>query len=156
MTLGILGDPPQQLEALLTSATDAAGQCAAVGLVDDDELRALEREVLGAARTLDEVGGDHREAVAVEDRNPERQVAFQSLDGAGEHQLGLDVELLGQLGLPLLGQMRRTEHGQAPDLAPVEQLAGDETGLDGLADADVVGDEQRTGSSLSAIISGTS
>ena len=43
---------------------------------------------------------------------------------------------------PLLDEVRRAEHGEAVDLAAVEQLAGDERGLDGLADADVVGDEQ--------------
>ena len=46
----VCGDAPQQLEALLAAAPDAAGQRAAVGLVHDDELRALEDEVLGAAR----------------------------------------------------------------------------------------------------------
>ena len=47
-----------------------------------------------------------------------------------------------QLADPLVDQVRRAEHGEAVDLAAVEQLAGDERGLDGLADADVVGDEQ--------------
>ena len=47
-----------------------------------------------------------------------------------------------KLVLPLLGQVRRTQHGQPPDLAAIEQLARDEAGLDGLADADVVGDQQ--------------
>ena len=61
--------PTQQLEALLPSAADATGQRAAVGLVHDDELGALEHEVLGAARRLDEVGGDDGEAVPVEHRD---------------------------------------------------------------------------------------
>ena len=91
---------------------------------------------------LDEVGRDDGEAVAVEDRHADRQVALQALDGAGEDQLGVDVELLRQLLLPLLGQVRRAQHGQAADLAAVEQLPGDGAGLDGLADADVVGDQQ--------------
>ena len=43
---------------------------------------------------------------------------------------------------PLVDQMRRAEDRHPLDLAPVEQLAGDERRLDGLADADVVGDEQ--------------
>ena len=91
---------------------------------------------------LDEVGGDDGEAMAVEDRHAHRQVALQALDGAAQDQLGLDVEFLGQLLLPLLGKMRRAEHGQAPDLAAVEQFAGDDRRLDGLADADVVGDQE--------------
>ena len=139
---------PQQLEALLAPAPDAAGQRAAVGLVHDDELGALEDEVLGAARRLDEVGGDDGEAVAVEDRDAQRQVALQALDRAAQHQLGLDVELLGQLALPLLGQVRRAEHGHPSDLAAVEQFAGDDGRFDGLADADIVGDQQAHGVEL--------
>ena len=38
--------------------------------------------------------------------------------------------------------MRRAEHRDPADLAAVEQLAGNEARLDGLADAHVVGDEQ--------------
>ena len=49
---------------------------------------------------------------------------------------------VAQLALPLLGEVRRAEHGEALDLAAVEQLAGDQRGLDRLADADVVGDQQ--------------
>ena len=77
----------------------------------------------------------------IEDRHAQRQVALQALDGARQHQLGFDVELLRELALPLLGQVRRAQDGDAADLAAVEQLAGDEARLDGLADADVVGDE---------------
>ena len=70
------------------------------------------------------------------------QVALEAGDGAGQDQLGVDVELVAQLGLPLLGEVRRAEHGQASRLAAVEQLAGDQAGFDGLADADVVGDQE--------------
>ena len=38
--------------------------------------------------------------------------------------------------------MRRAEHGERIDLAAVHQFAQDQAGLDGLADADIVGDEQ--------------
>ena len=65
----VRGDAPQQVEALVAAAPDAAGQRAGVGLVHDHELGAREDEVLGAARRLDEVGGDDGEAVAVEDRH---------------------------------------------------------------------------------------
>ena len=51
------------------------------------------------------------------------------------------MELLRKLALPLLGQVGRAQHRDAADLAAVEQFAGDEARLDGLADADVVGDE---------------
>ena len=141
MAGGVRGDAAQELVTLLAAAADPAGEGAAVRFVDDHELGASEGEVLGAARGLDEVGGHDGERMPVEDRDAQRQVALQALDGARQHQLGFDVELLRQLALPLLGQVRRAQHGDAADLAAVEHLAGDEACLDGLADADVVGDE---------------
>ena len=135
------GHATQQIVALLAAPAGATGQRAAVRLVHDHALGAPEREVLGASRGLDEVGGHHGERVPVEDRYAERQVALQAPDGAREHQRRVDVELLLELPLPLLGQVRRTQHRDTADLAAVEQLAGDEARLDGLADADVVGDE---------------
>ena len=119
-----------------------AGERAAVRLVHDHELRTLEGEVLGAAGRLDEVGGDHRAGMPLEDRDPEGQIAFEALDGARQHELRFEVELLRQLPLPLLRQVRRAEHRDPADLAAIEQLARDEARLDGLADAHVVGDEQ--------------
>jgi hypothetical protein len=52
------------------------------------------------------------------------------------------VKLVPHLRLPLPGQVRRTEDGQPLGITPVEELARDEEGLDRLADAHVVGDEQ--------------
>ena len=138
---GVGGDAAQELVALLAAAANPGGEGAAVRFVDDHELGAPQREVLGAARGLDEVGGHDGERVPVEDRYAERQIALQALDGARQHQLRFDVELLRKLALPLFGQVRRAQHRDAADLAAVEQLAGDEARLDGLADADVVGDE---------------
>ena len=137
----VRGHAPQELVALLAAPADAPGEGAAVRLVHDHEFGAPHRKILGAAPCLDEVGGHHGERVPVEDGDAERQVALQALDGARQHELRLDMELLGKLALPLLGQVRRAQHGDAADLGAVEQLAGDEACLDGLADPDVVGDE---------------
>ncbi|OQA17879.1 MAG: hypothetical protein BWY63_02230 [Chloroflexi bacterium ADurb.Bin360] len=81
----------------------------------------------------------------IEERLPYRRPTFQPGGSACQHQFRLDVEFLGQLALPLFGQMRRTEHRQPLHLAAIQQLAGDQPRLDGLADADVVGDEQAHG-----------
>ena len=64
---------------------------------------------------------------------PDRQVALQPGRGGGQHQLGLDVELGCELELPLLGQMGRAQHRQLAGVATLQQLPGDEGGLDGLA-----------------------
>ncbi len=52
------------------------------------------------------------------------------------------AEAVLQLALPLLEDGRRRGDDNCLRLAAQQQLAGDETGLDGLAEPDVVGDEQ--------------
>ena len=119
-----------------------------MGLVHDDQLGALQGEVLGTARGLDEVGRDHGVGVTLEDRHPKRQVALQTLDGAGQHQLGIDVEFLGKLALPLLRKMRRAQHGEALEFTPIQHFACDKRGFHGLADADVVCNQEPDGIQL--------
>ena len=70
------------------------------------------------------------------------ELALQPPCGAGQDQLGLETELLPQFVPPLLGQCGAAQHGQAACLAELQQLLGDEPGLDGLTDADVIGDEE--------------
>ena len=50
--------------------------------------------------------------------------------------------------MPLFAQVGRADDGKALDLAPVEQFPRDQACLDGLADTDVVGDEQPDGVEL--------
>ena len=57
----------------------------------------------------------------------------------------MQVEACLQLGLPLLNQVRRAQHGQAGDLTSVHQLPRNQPGFDGLADANVIGNEQPNG-----------
>ena len=142
VAVGTGGDAAEQFESLLAAPAHAAGQGAAVGFVDDHQFRAAVFEVGGASFRFDEVGRDDGEAVAVEDGDADGEIAFESLDGAAEHDFGVDVELLGQFALPLLGQVRRAEDGEPLDFAAIEQFAGDEHRLDRFADANVVGDEQ--------------
>ena len=67
---------------------------------------------------------------------------LQPAGGAGKDQLGFQIELGPKLPLPLLRQVRWTQNGQPLNLAPIEEFPGDQAGLDGLSDADVIGDEQ--------------
>jgi hypothetical protein len=71
-----------------------------------------------------------------------RQLALEAGDARWADHRGVDRELLAQLALPLIAQVGRAEHAQASDDAPIEQLAGDHPGLDGLAHAHIVGDQQ--------------
>ena len=143
MALGVLGQPADEFVALV--AARAAGVGTDVGLVDDDEFRAGADELVAAQVGLDVVDRDHDVGVLVEDRPVTGQASLERGGGGGKDELRVDVELRGQLGLPLLGEMRRAKHACTGDVALVEQLAGDERRLDGLADPDVVGDKQPHG-----------
>ena len=149
VAFGIVRKPGDKVVALMASAAlGAVG--AGVRFVHDDHLRAAPQELVAPPVGLDEVQGDDDEGVSVEDGLAEGAVSFEPGCGACEDGHGVDVELLLHLALPLAGQVRRAEDGQAGDLSAVEQLTRDEAGLDGFADADVVGDEQADGIELEA------
>jgi hypothetical protein len=141
---GVGGEATQQLVALGAGPPALPGAVghAGMSLVDDDEVGRGAQELVAADRGLDEVGGHDGVRVAVEQRLVHAETALQPGRGRGQDRLGVDAELLPELPLPLLGQRRRAEHGQPAGVALGEQLDGEEPGLDGLADADVVGDEQ--------------
>ncbi len=116
-----------------------------MGFVHDDELGAFEFKVGGVAVALDEVGGNDNDLVPVKHGHADGQIPFQPLDGAAEDQFGLDMKLFRQFLLPLLGQVGRAQYGETIDFASVQHFPGDERGFHGLADADVVSDEQAHG-----------
>ena len=110
-------------------------------LVHDHELRAGAHEIVAPPVGLDVIERDDEGGVVIEERLVDRQPAFQPGDGAGAHDLGGDVELARQLGLPLVAEVRRAEDGQAADLAAIEEFAGDQRRLHGLADPHVIRDQ---------------
>ena len=80
------------------------------------------------------------------------------------HQFAVDdheveAELLPHLVLPLQRQARRAHDDHGPGAVPQQQLLDDQAGLDGLAQADVVGEQQvrprRTAARGSAAPAGT-
>ena len=91
---------------------------------------------------LDVVEADDRVGIGVEQRLRGRQSAFQPRRRSGGDGDGVDIELGVQFAGPLLDQMRRTKHREAVGFAAIDQFAQDQPGLDGLADADIVGDQQ--------------
>ena len=142
VALGISGQAPKQLIALLTPATLA--RSAGVGLIDDHELAAAAQEALAVAVALDPIQAHHRERNHVKDRLAGRQSPLQLLGGAGPHHLGRQVELADHVALPLLTQVRRADHRDLADLAPIQQFAGDQQRLHRLAEAHLVGDQHPT------------
>ena len=77
-----------------------------------------------------------------EDAYTRRNALLQAPRGPGGDGCSADVETDFQLGNPLVHEMGRAEHDGAIDVAAVEQLAGDEQGLDCLSDPNVVRDEE--------------
>jgi hypothetical protein len=52
------------------------------------------------------------------------------------------MEALFELGHPLFDEVRRAQDGDPLDVAPIEKLASDESRLDGLANTDIVRNQQ--------------
>ena len=86
--------------------------------------------------------GDLHRIVPVDALRPGLAAIIKLIDGAGADDHRFEVELLGEFLLPLLAQVRRAQHAEAPDVAAVVQLAGNEQRLDGFAHPDVVRDQQ--------------
>lgn len=112
------------------------------GKVHDHQIRAGAQELVAATRALDEIGGHHGDRVSLEDGLRADESAFQAANRAGQHQFGFQAELAPEFSLPLLGQRGTAQHRQAAGVTDLEQFGGDQGGLDGLADTDVVGDQQ--------------
>jgi hypothetical protein len=140
MPIGLLRQRLHQAVPLLLFLFVRVAGGAAVRLVHDDELRRIEEKAMAVALALDEVNADHLHGVMLVDAL--RDAAFELADRPGADDHCLQVELLGQLPLPLIAQVGRAQHTHPPDLAAVEQLAGDQQRFDRLAHAHVVGDQQ--------------
>ena len=132
----------QALEQLVALVPAAAGRGARMRLVDDHEVGARLDEAVPPLPGLHVVEADDRVRMHREDALARRNPPLQPPRAPGGDGRGADVEANLQLGDPLVHEMRRAEDGGALDVAAVEQLAGDEQGLDGLPDPDVVGDEE--------------
>ena len=115
-------------------------------LVHDDEVRAVVEEVVAFAVALHEVNADDLDRVVAEDAaRAGGDAAFKLADRAGTDDDGVQTEFLAQLLLPLFAKVGRAEHAEGLDFPAIEHFTGDEQGLDGFADADVVGDEHADG-----------
>ena len=64
------------------------------------------------------------------------------MDVLGVDDLEAEAELLAHLALPLPAQARRADHEDLLGLVAQHQLLGNEARLDGLAETDIVGDQQ--------------
>ncbi len=143
----VLGDRAQQFVALVLDPAGAAGRPGRhVRLVHDDEVRGAAQEWIAVSLRLHEIdAGDQVRIVLVDRDILARQAPLQARDLRGLNEHRLERKFLAQLTLPLVTEVGRTEHGQAPGKAAVEQLAGDHRRLDGLSHAHVVGNQQAHG-----------
>ena len=145
MTGRAVGQASEQLVSLMPAL---AGRGAGVGLVDDHEVGTRLEKVVPPLAGLHVVETDDRVRVHREDALARRNAPLQAPRASGGHGGGADLEPNLQLGCPLVHEMGRTEDDGAIDVAAVEQLAGDEQGLDRLPHPDVVRDEQAHGVEL--------
>ena len=133
----------EQLVALLLGNMATGGLGAGVNLIHNDEFGAVEKERMPMPVGLRIVHADHEVLVIPKDAVVSgRETALQLSCRAGAHDLGVDVELLGKLLLPLVTQMRWAQNADTPHLTPVEQFAGDQGGFDRLTDPNVVADHE--------------
>ncbi len=135
----VIGKQLEQFEPLLSALMRAD---AGMRFVHHDQRRTCTPEALAALFRLDIVEADHCVGVSMEQRLRRWKSAFQPRCGGGSDRHRIEVELGVQLAGPLFNEVRWTEDREAIGLAAINQLAEDQAGFNGLADADVVGDQQ--------------
>ena len=121
------------------------GLDARVGFIDDDEVRSRPQELEAMAVALDEVKAHNHVRMSLKQRLAETKSTLQAGRGGWQHEGGVYVELVAHLRLPLLREVRRRKDGDTFDLPTIHKLASDQKGFHGLADTDVVGDEEADG-----------
>ncbi len=119
-----------------------------VGLVEDHQVprRRLQDPAHpgGALQGVD--AGDQAVVAGEGVRAPVGHVAL------GPEDLEVQVEDLVQLALPVVDQARGDHHQGPAHLAPAGQLAQDQGGLDGLAQAHLVGHQEAPGAGLGHVV----
>ena len=110
-----------------------------VGLVDDDEVERLGDGGHGQLRGGEQgLEGDDGERRAGE----RRLGAAQLLDARQGEEREEGVELVEELGQPLEGEVLGDHHQDALGEAELAHAGEDQAGLDGLAEADLVGEDE--------------
>ena len=129
----------EQVEALLLSLVRPdAGVC----FIDDNKIRTGPGEPIPTFLGFDVVKADHRERIGIEKGLRQWEVALQTCRSPGGDGNGIDPEAILQFCDPLVHEVRRAENRKRIDFSAIHQFAEDQTGFDGLADADVVGNQQ--------------
>jgi hypothetical protein len=128
--------------ALVTPAPAFTSVRAGVCLVDNHQFWARAQELVPAALAFDEIQRDYDEVVDVKEGLSYPAVTFQAAGSTWQDYFRVNLKLVAEFRLPLLGELRRTQDSQASDFAAVEQLSGDQTGFYRLADAHIVGNQQ--------------
>jgi len=128
-----------------TTTTTAVVDHTGMGLIDDDQIGCGAQEVVTTPVRLDEIGRDDSDRVTLENRFAVFETTLQTGDRGAQDKFCFETELLTQLGLPLLGQRGRTQHCEPLSATLREELAGDQSGLNSLTDAHIVGDQESHG-----------
>ena len=111
-------------------------------LVHDEQIDAARDRLLGQLRALDQhLERDHRAAMHVERVEVGTEVARDVGQARRIEQREHLVVLAPQLAQPLDGQRLGRDHQAALDLPGVHEPIQDQRGLDGLAEADFVGEQ---------------
>ena len=134
-------------ELRLDAVAPAARGRGVVGLVEDQQAPGQQRPEplahrVGVGRVDQEVVRDEEAAVRAPRVHAEAALAAHPRQVGAVEDLEHEAEALLELGLPLLEHRRRRRDDDRLGLLAQEQLARDQAGLDRLAEAGVVGDEE--------------
>src|SRR5882672_2867424 len=114
-------------------------------LIDDHKVGARTEELSSAAFAFDVVQAHHGVRVCRKDAFTWWQGALETRGAGGSYCHWTKVKPSFELLHPLFDKMWRAQDDEALYIAAVQKLANYQRRFNGLADADVVGDEQAHG-----------
>src|SRR5207253_500775 len=127
--------------SLMFDSRRTTGPGGNVRLVDDDQVGRITQEGRAMALRLQEINAADEVGIVGEDRDIlSWHIALKSGDLRRLDNDGVDHELLTNLALPLVAEMRGSENAKSPCNSAIKELARDHPRLDRLADADVICD----------------
>ncbi len=141
MTIVLGRDLTYELVTLMLALTLSGSHGRPVCFIDDDKIRAVEQKLMFIPIGFQEVDTGHLDRVVPVNTLAACLAPIQLTDRSGPDDHRFQVEFLDKLLLPLFAKVGRTQYAKTLDFTPIKKFAGDEQGLDCLANPHVVRDE---------------
>ena len=141
MLIRFAGNTADKVVALLLTVRCAGRACAGMGLINDDQFRALFDEDISPVVGLDKIDADDLIGVIIVNAGVALDLPVEAGLGVGADDDGFYVKLVSDLRLPLFAEVGQANDGESFNSPTLQHFLGNEQCFDGLADTDIIGNQ---------------